>query len=175
MRKHVGGWSFSRALSDNARTRPVPCSTRLPTALRSRAANRPVDCSLLNDGSPGRARIPAGRVDSHRRSLTCPALNEIKSCLGPLFKDDPKCSSSPRRARSDSPDERLFEIIQVPERVVQFRVVWEGDDGSCNVQTGFRVQYNSTLGPYKGGLRCACVTRGRPDRADSTRRSTSRS
>lgn len=69
-----------------------------------------------------------------------PALNEIKSCLGPLFKDD-------------AAYERLFKIIQIPERVVQFRVVWEGDDGSCNVNTGYRVQYNSTLGPYKGGLR----------------------
>ncbi|SDH62213.1 glutamate dehydrogenase (NADP+) [Rhodococcus triatomae] len=45
--------------------------------------------------------------------------------------------------------ERLFE----PERQIIFRVPWVDDDGHVHVNRGFRVQYNSALGPYKGGLR----------------------
>ncbi len=40
-----------------------------------------------------------------------------------------------------------------PERVIQFRVPWYDDDGDLHVNRGFRVQFNSTIGPYKGGLR----------------------
>ncbi|KDQ61718.1 hypothetical protein JAAARDRAFT_31183 [Jaapia argillacea MUCL 33604] len=49
--------------------------------------------------------------------------------------------------------QKALDIVQVPERVVQFRVVWEDDQGKPQVNRGFRVQYNSALGPYKGGLR----------------------
>ncbi|KAH8813539.1 NADP-dependent glutamate dehydrogenase [Flagelloscypha sp. PMI_526] len=48
---------------------------------------------------------------------------------------------------------KALEIVQIPERVIQFRVVWEDDAGKPQVNRGFRVQYNSALGPYKGGLR----------------------
>lgn len=48
---------------------------------------------------------------------------------------------------------RLIPIIAIPERVIQFRVVWEDDEGKINVNRGYRVQFNSALGPYKGGLR----------------------
>lgn len=44
-------------------------------------------------------------------------------------------------------------ISAIPERVIQFRVVWEDDKGQCQVNRGYRVQFNSALGPYKGGLR----------------------
>jgi glutamate dehydrogenase (NADP+) len=49
--------------------------------------------------------------------------------------------------------QRALEIVQIPERVVQFRVLWEDDAGRPQVNTGYRVQFNSALGPYKGGLR----------------------
>jgi glutamate dehydrogenase (NADP+) len=45
--------------------------------------------------------------------------------------------------------ERLF----VPERFLSFRVTWEDDQGNLQYNTGYRVQFNSALGPYKGGLR----------------------
>ncbi|OJJ53114.1 hypothetical protein ASPSYDRAFT_162976 [Aspergillus sydowii CBS 593.65] len=48
---------------------------------------------------------------------------------------------------------KALEVVSVPERVVQFRVVWENDKGGLEVNQGFRVQFNSALGPYKGGLR----------------------
>ena len=43
--------------------------------------------------------------------------------------------------------------MQIPERIIQFRVVWEDDKGVCQVNRGYRVQFNSALGSYKGGLR----------------------
>lgn len=49
--------------------------------------------------------------------------------------------------------EKVLPIIAVPERIIQFRVAWENDKGQQEVAPGFRVQYNSAKGPYKGGLR----------------------
>ncbi|MCG8572018.1 MAG: NADP-specific glutamate dehydrogenase [Spirochaetes bacterium] len=48
---------------------------------------------------------------------------------------------------------RILERITEPERVVMFRVPWQDDRGEIHVNTGYRVQFNSALGPYKGGLR----------------------
>lgn len=48
---------------------------------------------------------------------------------------------------------KALQVASVPERVVQFRVVWEDDKGELQVNRGYRVQFNSALGPYKGGLR----------------------
>ena len=47
----------------------------------------------------------------------------------------------------------LLERIVEPERVIMFRVPWTDDAGKVNVNRGFRVQFNSAIGPYKGGLR----------------------
>ncbi|KAL2351429.1 Glutamate/Leucine/Phenylalanine/Valine dehydrogenase-domain-containing protein [Cryomyces antarcticus] len=48
---------------------------------------------------------------------------------------------------------RALQIAAIPERIIQFRVTWENDKGEVQVNRGFRVQFNSALGPYKGGLR----------------------
>jgi glutamate dehydrogenase (NADP+) len=50
-------------------------------------------------------------------------------------------------------DARIFERMVEPERVVMFRVPWVDDDGNVQVNRGFRVEMNSAIGPYKGGLR----------------------
>ncbi|KAH8547836.1 NADP-specific glutamate dehydrogenase [Umbelopsis sp. PMI_123] len=70
------------------------------------------------------------------------AVSELVSCLenSKLFKSHPDLR-------------RCLEVVQVPERVIQFRVVWENDKGELQLNRGYRVQFNSTLGPYKGGLR----------------------
>ena len=47
----------------------------------------------------------------------------------------------------------VFERLVEPERVIQFRVPWMDDNGKVRVNRGFRVQFNSAIGPYKGGLR----------------------
>lgn len=70
------------------------------------------------------------------------AYNELASTLesSTLFTQHPEY----RKALS---------IAAIPERIIQFRVLWEDDSGAVQVNRGFRVQYNSALGPYKGGLR----------------------
>ncbi|MCQ2801759.1 MAG: NADP-specific glutamate dehydrogenase [Bacilli bacterium] len=47
----------------------------------------------------------------------------------------------------------IIERITVPERIVSFRVPWVDDKGKIQVNTGYRVQFNSAIGPYKGGMR----------------------
>ena len=49
--------------------------------------------------------------------------------------------------------EALLERITMPERTVMFRVPWVDDKGQAHVNMGYRVQFNSAIGPYKGGLR----------------------
>ncbi|GAA5896970.1 glutamate dehydrogenase [Sporobolomyces salmoneus] len=68
------------------------------------------------------------------------AVHEIRSTLAPLFKQSPEY-------------ENAFKVLMIPERIITFRVAWEDDKGACQVNTGFRVQFSSVLGPYKGGLR----------------------
>lgn len=50
-------------------------------------------------------------------------------------------------------DGRILERIIEPERLIMFRVPWLDDKGVCQVNRGFRIQMNSAIGPYKGGLR----------------------
>lgn len=55
---------------------------------------------------------------------------------------------------SEKPEFRTaLAVAAIPERIIQFRVTWSDDKGNVQVNRGFRVQYNSALGPYKGGLR----------------------
>ena len=68
------------------------------------------------------------------------ALNELTITIAPFLAKNPEY-------------ERALEVVQIPERIIQFRVLWEDDKGQVRVNRGYRVQFNSTLGPYKGGLR----------------------
>ncbi|KAL7797584.1 Glutamate/Leucine/Phenylalanine/Valine dehydrogenase domain-containing protein [Trichoderma ceciliae] len=70
------------------------------------------------------------------------AYNELASTLedSSLFQEHPEYRTA-------------LEVCSVPERVLQFRVTWEDDKGQLRVNRGYRVQFNSALGPYKGGLR----------------------
>lgn len=56
-------------------------------------------------------------------------------------------------ARPELEKNGIMERIVEPERVLQFRVPWVDDEGKVRVNRGFRVQFNSAIGPYKGGLR----------------------
>ncbi|KAJ0117570.1 glutamate/Leucine/Phenylalanine/Valine dehydrogenase [Diaporthe amygdali] len=70
------------------------------------------------------------------------AYNELASTLenSTLFKKNPEYR-------------KALQVAAIPERVIQFRVLWEDDQGNVQVNRGYRVQFNSALGPYKGGLR----------------------
>lgn len=70
------------------------------------------------------------------------AVEEVVSCVWGFIQKDPKYIQ-----------QRILERLVEPERVVIFRVPWRDDKGLIHVNRGFRVQFNSALGPYKGGLR----------------------
>ena len=53
----------------------------------------------------------------------------------------------------DYVDGNILDRIVTPERVIMFRVPWLDDNGSVHVNLGYRIQFNSAIGPYKGGLR----------------------
>lgn len=79
------------------------------------------------------------KLDGHQKEYV-QACEEVLQSLVPVFNEDPEWVNVM---------ERLIE----PERVIQFRVPWLDKDGKQQVNRGFRVQYSSVLGPYKGGLR----------------------
>ncbi|MGO2132893.1 MAG: NADP-specific glutamate dehydrogenase [Halomonas sp.] len=70
------------------------------------------------------------------------AAEEVLECLRPLLQSNP-------RYHEHSIIERMVE----PERQIMFRVCWVDDSGRVQINKGYRVQFNSALGPYKGGLR----------------------
>ncbi|MBM6998009.1 NADP-specific glutamate dehydrogenase [Paenibacillus sp. DXFW5] len=70
------------------------------------------------------------------------AVKEILDSLVPVFAKHPKYQ-----------EQGILERIVEPERMVSFRVPWVDDQGKVQVNRGFRVQFNSAIGPYKGGLR----------------------
>ena len=55
--------------------------------------------------------------------------------------------------RPDIVEKGIIEMMVEPERIIKFRVPWVDDQGKVQVNRGFRVQFNSAIGPYKGGLR----------------------
>ncbi len=70
------------------------------------------------------------------------AVKEVLDSLIPVFEKHPNFVKL-----------GILERIVEPERMIMFRVPWVDDNGKVQVNRGFRVQYNSALGPYKGGLR----------------------
>lgn len=68
------------------------------------------------------------------------AVTEVVESLIPVFERHPEYVP-------------VFERLLEPERVIQFQVPWVDDKGNPRCNRGFRVQYNSAIGPYKGGLR----------------------
>lgn len=70
------------------------------------------------------------------------AVLEVLESLGPVLVKHPEFA-----------DHRIIERICEPERQIIFRVPWMDDQGNVQINRGFRVEFNSALGPYKGGLR----------------------
>lgn len=70
------------------------------------------------------------------------AAREVLETLGPVLERNPHYQ-----------DAAILERVTEPERVILFRVPWQDDKGRIQVNRGIRVQFNSAIGPYKGGLR----------------------
>ena len=70
------------------------------------------------------------------------AVHEVAEAVIPFIEENPKYKSA-----------KILDRITEPERVVMFRVPWLDDKGEVQVNRGFRIEMNSAIGPYKGGLR----------------------
>ncbi|RAP29823.1 NADP-specific glutamate dehydrogenase [Candidatus Marinamargulisbacteria bacterium SCGC AG-414-C22] len=70
------------------------------------------------------------------------AVQEVAEAVIPFTLENPEYK-----------DSKILERLIEPERIVIFRVCWEDDNGNIQINRGFRVQFNSAIGPYKGGLR----------------------
>jgi glutamate dehydrogenase (NADP+) len=77
-----------------------------------------------------------GEVEFHQ------AVKEVIDTLGPVLRKHPEYA-----------EHKIIERICEPERQIIFRVPWQDDRGEVQINRGFRVGFNSALGPYKGGLR----------------------
>ncbi len=77
-----------------------------------------------------------GEVEFHQ------AVREVLESLGPVLSKHPEFA-----------ERKIIERICEPERQIIFRVPWHDDRGEVQINRGFRVEFNSALGPYKGGLR----------------------
>ncbi len=70
------------------------------------------------------------------------AVEEVAETVIPFIEDNPQYQNK-----------MLLERMVEPERIITFRVTWVDDEGQIKVNRGYRVQFNSAIGPYKGGLR----------------------
>ncbi len=92
------------------------------------------------------AYVARALEEAHRRNPTEPeflqAVDEVFETIGPAIKRHPEFEQG-----------RILERLLEPERIISFRVPWLDDRNRVQVNRGYRVEFNSALGPYKGGLR----------------------
>lgn len=82
------------------------------------------------------------RESGNENKVFYQAMEEVIYSIAPLLESDPKYRKY-----------GILERLVVPDRVIKFKVVWLDDNQNIKVNTGYRVQFNNALGPYKGGLR----------------------
>jgi len=70
------------------------------------------------------------------------AVHEVAEAVIPFIEENPQYKN-----------QKILERLVEPERTIIFRVPWKDDNGEIQVNRGFRIQFNSAIGPYKGGLR----------------------
>ena len=70
------------------------------------------------------------------------AVKEVAESVIPFINKNPKYIKA-----------RILERMTEPDKVISFRVAWEDDQGDIQINKGYRVQFNNSIGPYKGGLR----------------------
>ncbi len=90
----------------------------------------------LNQFMQGLERRNPGQPEFHQ------AVREFASKVLPFVNEHPQYAKA-----------SILERMTEPDRIVIFRVCWEDDEGSVRVNRGWRVQFNNSIGPYKGGLR----------------------
>lgn len=90
----------------------------------------------LNEFMEGVKKRSPGQPEFHQ------AVQEVAATILPYIADKPAYK-----------DNMILERMTEPDRTVSFRVTWQDDDGNIRVNRGYRVQFNNSIGPYKGGIR----------------------
>jgi glutamate dehydrogenase (NADP+) len=81
-------------------------------------------------------KIHPGEAEFHQ------AVGEVIESIEEVYNQNPQFESV-----------NLLDRIVEPDRIIMFRVPWQDDEGKVHVNRGYRIEFNSALGPYKGGLR----------------------
>lgn len=108
----------------------------MPTKVSSASQKRSSSMSYTNQVLESVKKRNPGEIEFHQ------AVEEVLHSLAPVVEKNPEFK-----------DAAILERITEPERQIIFRVPWQDDKGQIHVNRGFRIQFNSALGPYKGGLR----------------------
>jgi glutamate dehydrogenase (NADP+) len=115
-----------------------------PRAFEPNFARRNVNHTFMSH--PHQAHIDAFmdrvRASNANEPEFLQAVQEVAETVIPFIESHPKYK-----------EHRILERIVEPERTIIFRVPWTDDAGNVHVNRGYRVEYNSAIGPYKGGLR----------------------
>ena len=130
----------------------------MPTQILKQKNERPVTVLPVPSPEPDRSRLAARETPSTRSDLTDflsalktrnpaetefhQAVTEVARSVWPFVETNPKYKKA-----------KILERMTEPERVVLFRVTWTDRNGEVQVNRGYRVQMNSAIGPFKGGLR----------------------
>ena len=94
---------------------------------------KPLD---LNQFMEGLKKRNPGEQEFHQ------AVEEVAACVIPYINENPKYIEN-----------QILERMTEPDRTIIFRVCWQDDNGNIRTNRGYRVQFNNSIGPYKGGLR----------------------
>ncbi len=90
----------------------------------------------LNDFMDGVKKRSPGETEFHQ------AVQEVAATILPYIADKPEYTKN-----------MILERMTEPDRIISFRVTWQDDEGNVRVNRGHRVQFNNSIGPYKGGIR----------------------
>ena len=90
----------------------------------------------LNQFMEGLKKRNPGEQEFHQ------AVEEVATCVIPYINENPKYIEN-----------QILERMTEPDRTIIFRVCWQDDNGNIRTNRGYRVQFNNSIGPYKGGLR----------------------
>ena len=100
------------------------------------------------------APASSGSQSAGSGGISSSAPPDLSSSEKDVYKRQVLTSLAPVvNARPELITEGVMDCLVEPERTIKFRVPWEDDQGRIHVNRGYRIQFSSAIGPYKGGLR----------------------
>jgi glutamate dehydrogenase/leucine dehydrogenase len=113
-----------------------PATKSRPISFLTQTFKRKKQMKKVEEFMADLVRKNPGEVEFHQ------AVREVAESIFPFLEKNPKYAR-----------EKVLERMTIPERVVIFRVPWLDDKGEIQINTGYRIEMSSAIGPYKGGLR----------------------